>query len=355
MISTASTLSKQWKVKLGPLGPFLFVNNIVDKIIPIKFEREFPIRSTKIVEWRLGNICNFNCSFCPSIFKDGSKRYLDFKKYTEIVDNLISSDTSKKVWFQFTGGEPTLYPKLIHLLNYIKDRGGYTSMISNGSRSLRWWRELADSNILDRLYLTYHPEQEDSPDHIIKVNEIIQSTNTLVTIFVTAQAQEDLFDKAIQDHKKILKDTITISSLKPINDEKNLQPYTNEQSIIIQENLYVRSTRWKDIPLEKIKYLKTVPWYTSDMTMQFSDGSSKKESAQYFVEHNLTQFKGWECSIGKDMLIIEIDQVFRGMCNEGGPVSNLNFENIFWQTTDIICQKDHCICSLDVQEPKKRP
>jgi hypothetical protein len=205
------------------------------------------------------------------------------------------------------------------------------------------------------LYLTYHPEQEDSPDHIIKVNEIIQSTNTLVTIFVTAQAQEDLFDKAIQDHKKILKDTITISSLKPINDEKNLQPYTNEQSIIIQENLYVRSTRWKDIPLEKIKYLKTVPWYTSDMTMQFSDGSSKKESAQYFVEHNLTQFKGWECSIGKDMLIIEIDQVFRGMCNEGGPVSNLNFENIFWQTTDIICQKDHCICSLDVQEPKKRP
>lgn len=325
----------------------------MSKIIPILLERKDNQRTTRVIDWRLSNICNFNCSFCPSSFKDGSKRYLEYSKYIQVIDTLIDSDTSKTVWFQFTGGEPTLYPKLFSLLKYIKEKGGNTSMISNGSRTTRWWNELALEGSLDRLYLSYHPEQEQSPDHIIEVNNIMQATDTLTTIFVTTQYTDDLFFKAVKDHQKILTEAITVSSLKPISDENILQPYSDFQLKTIQNNLYIRSKRWNEIPREKFKKLEKTNWYQTDMTMRFLDGSTKTASAQYFVEHNLNKFKDWECDIGKDMMIIEIDQVFRGMCKQGGMILDLNNQGIDWQKNSIICQKENCNCSLDIQEPKR--
>ena len=177
----------------------------MNKVIPIKLERANNPRTTRIVEWRLSNVCNFDCSFCPSIFKDGSKRFLDYEVYTSTIDRLIKDDPTKTVWFQFTGGEPTLYPQLIELLKYIKDRGGYTSMISNGSRTIRWWKELAEANVLDRLYISHHTEQGAKVEHTIEVNNLMQATNTLVSVFVTAQANPALFASALDAHNEILK------------------------------------------------------------------------------------------------------------------------------------------------------
>ncbi len=324
------------------------------KIIPIKLERNESTRLTKIVEWRLSNVCNFDCSFCPSQFKDGSKRPLEFEKYTKIVDNLIEQSPGKKVWFQFTGGEPTLYPKLIDLLTYIKNKGGYTSVISNGSRTIRFWKELAEKDVLNRLFLSYHPEQEDSPDHIIEVNEIMQKTNTLVTIFVTTQTNPRLFQKAVLGHFKILKEATTISTLKAIGDSTSMQPYTPDQLAILQKNLYVKSPKWKMQSQEKFEVSKNIPWYDSEMILTFNDGSTKVGRAQNLIDHKLNEYKGWECDIGKDLMIIEIDEIFRGVCREGGPIFKILDEDISWQTESIICQKQECNCGIDIQEPKRK-
>lgn len=323
-------------------------------IIPIKLKRATVPRTTKIIEWRLSNVCNFNCSFCPTGFKDGSKRPLDISKYIKIVDNLIDQSNGKKVWFQFSGGEPTLYPKLIDLLTYIRNKGGYTSMISNGSRTIRFWKELAEKNVLNRLFLSYHPEQEETPDHVIEVNEIVQNTNTLVTIFVTTQSDESLFQKALIGHYRILAEATAISTLKVITGSTSLQPYTDAQLAVIQKNLYIRSQKWKLQSLEKFKSVKNIPWYDSELILEFNNGSEKIGRAQYFIDHGLNEFKGWECDIGKDLMIIEIDEVFRGVCREGGPIFKSLEENISWMKDSIFCQKENCNCGIDIQEPKRR-
>jgi organic radical activating enzyme len=326
----------------------------MNKVIPIKLERLKTPRTTKVVEWRLGNTCNFDCSFCTPEFKDGSRRYLEYHRYIKLIDNLIESDTSKKIWFQINGGEPTLYPKLIELLTYIKSKGGYTSMFSNGSRSIRWWKELAELNVLDRLYLSYHPEQDETPAHIIEVNDIMQITKTLVTIFVTTQADPILFQKAVKGHIEIQNKAIAISSLKPITilDKNILQPYSTEQINLIQKNLYVRSIGWKSISDKKAEYLKTVPFYNSEVTITYSDQSTKTESSQFFIENNQTNFKNWECDIGMDTLFIDVENVYRGQCRQGESVEMVN-ENTTFRSTPIICKTDRCMCSFDVQEPKR--
>lgn len=326
----------------------------MNKIIPIKLERANSPRTTKVVEWRLGNACNFDCSFCTPEFKDGTRRYLEYSTYIKLIDNLIEEDPSKKIWFQINGGEPTLYPKLKELLTYIKSKGGYTSMFSNGSRTIRWWKELAELNLLDRLYLSYHPEQDKSTDHIIEVNNIMQVTNTLVTIFVTTQNDPVLFQKAVDSQKEIQERAIAISSLKPITilGINKLQPYTPEQTELIQKNLYVRSKGWWNIAAKKSQYLKTIPFYNSEVTVTYSDQTKKTAGAQFFIESDENSFKDWECDIGINTLFIDVENVYRGQCRQGEPVEQVS-ENTTFRKDPIICKTERCMCSFDVQEPKR--
>jgi MoaA/NifB/PqqE/SkfB family radical SAM enzyme len=275
--------------------------------------------------------------------------------YASTVHRLITQDTSKKVWFQFTGGEPTLYPRLIELLKYIKELGGYTSMISNGSRTIRWWTELAEANVLDRLYISHHTEQGAKTEHTIEVNNLMQATNTLVTVFVTTQAEPTLFNAAVTAHEEILKHGKAISSLKPITDfDMTFQPYTPEQLKQIQDNLYIRSNLYKaTVGRNKKEYLQSIPWYQTNVTMTYSNGSTKTAPSQDFVQHQETKFKGWECDIGQDLLMIEVDDVLRSMCKQGGIIGNVHDNKFTWATDSVICEQAECNCSLDVQEPKR--
>lgn len=63
--------------------------------------------------------------------------------------------------FMFSGGEPTLYPKLFELIDHI--RAGISNrlrlaVISNGARAARYWAELAP--LIDHAILSYHAEND---------------------------------------------------------------------------------------------------------------------------------------------------------------------------------------------------
>ena len=138
------------------------------KIVPIKLEKLITPKF-KSIEWKLHNVCNYDCSFCGSEHKDGSERWKDLETYKMYVDKLVKAAGDMPLWIQFTGGEPTLYPKITELLQYIKSKGAYTAMISNGTRTLRWWEEFKDADVIDNLYITFHTEQKADTVHIGKV------------------------------------------------------------------------------------------------------------------------------------------------------------------------------------------
>ena len=112
-------------------------------VIPIKVESAVPVRF-KAVEWMLHNVCNYNCSFCVPDAKEGSKRWLTLDEYKKYSDEIINATGGQPLRIQFTGGEPTLFPDLIELLSYIKRPNVYISLITNGSRTIRWWQELKE-------------------------------------------------------------------------------------------------------------------------------------------------------------------------------------------------------------------
>lgn len=79
--------------------------------------------------------CNFKCRQCFSKF--GTKKLLSVKDWEKIVDNCIAgADVAE---FNIAGGEPMLYPGLVELVQYIRNKGVKVSLITNGSLMDEEW------------------------------------------------------------------------------------------------------------------------------------------------------------------------------------------------------------------------
>lgn len=79
--------------------------------------------------------CNFKCRQCFSKF--GTEKLLPVKDWEKIVDNCIAGTDVTE--FNIAGGEPMLYPGLVELVQYIRDKGVKVSLITNGSLMNEEW------------------------------------------------------------------------------------------------------------------------------------------------------------------------------------------------------------------------
>lgn len=79
--------------------------------------------------------CNFRCRQC--FFKFGTKKLLPVEGWKKIIDNCIAG--ANVIEFNIAGGEPMLYPGLVELVQYIRDKGVKVSLITNGSLMDEEW------------------------------------------------------------------------------------------------------------------------------------------------------------------------------------------------------------------------
>jgi organic radical activating enzyme len=310
--------------------------------IPIKIER-VKENNFKVVEWKLGNTCNYDCSFCEDIIKDGSEYWLDIDVYKNVCEQLMNAAESenKKIIFQFTGGEPTLYPKLIELLEFIKTKKHHVNLISNGARTIRWWQEIADKELIDYLFITAHTEQNCDIDHIINVTELFIDKPTFVLVQFTTLPK--YFDAVLQNYYKVLENSCCKVTMKLINSNSNSY-YTEEQLNIIVKHMLTATKRYS---------LKKQPNFNlnSKIKITFSDSTTEEDFADALIAKNVTNFFGWKCSIGVDYLNIIYDKVYRGQCRQGGVIQNI-YEPIKFQNSYITCFKHKCDCATDYNERK---
>lgn len=89
------------------------------------------------ISLRITNICNHRCAVCGQYGKHG---YMNNKENKELLKNL-PLDTYKKLvdevafykpLFYLTGGEPFLYPEIMELMKYIKEKGCIATIVTNG-------------------------------------------------------------------------------------------------------------------------------------------------------------------------------------------------------------------------------
>jgi wyosine [tRNA(Phe)-imidazoG37] synthetase (radical SAM superfamily) len=160
-----------------------------EEIVSLSAVNYFPT-----IDWILGNYCNYKCSYCFGDLNTGTFRIPEFNlQLQNNIFHLISELKSKinseeKIKFQLAGGEPTLYHDIEKLCNFLKEHSTI-SLITNGSRSIRWWKE--NLKYFDQIDISFHNEFSDI-NHIENLLSILAESN--VKTFLSFMLDPDTFD-----------------------------------------------------------------------------------------------------------------------------------------------------------------
>jgi organic radical activating enzyme len=315
-------------------------------LIPIKVEPS-PEPNYKIIEWMLHNVCNYDCSFCNTESKNGSIRWKTLEQYKNYTDKLIEACKGSPVWFQITGGEPTLFPELAELLHYIKSKGAYVSLISNGSRTLRWWKELKDSKSLDFLFITCHNEQTSDYEHISQILNLFHDESVETVCMITHTIKS--VDEAITARKYIESTTGTTILFKAmfIDSYDIYTMYTKEQLAEVHKSHSVginRSTKASAVYPKEYKM-------TDFLKVTYEDRSTRIVNPQTLLKTQQNNFLDWDCAIGMSTMRISGSAVYRGVCREGGMQFTLD-DDVKFSDAMVKCTKSQCVCHTDLVTTK---
>lgn len=319
----------------------------MNNIIPIKVEKSSP-QQFKMINWQLHNVCNYNCEFCSSSNKDGSNRWFTLEKYKTIVDKLATACEGYPFYILYTGGEPTLYPNLIELLQYSKSKGAVNVLISNGARTTRWWEELAMSNCLDRLTLTYHSDTTNDYRHISYILNLFHNLSVETACEITHT--KNSINQAFEGYDYLIENTGAVIDVKAmfIYEYDIYSLYTEKQLELIKQATYKPGKKYntkKECILQNGQPLHTT--LNTDLNVIFNNGVTKNMDHQLLAKNQMNSFEGWECDTGKHFLCIEYDTLYRGVCRITGSVGSVDDEKYFFSTNNVRCDKKECLCYFD--------
>lgn len=307
-----------------------------------------------VIEWKLHDKCNYDCVFCTPENKAGKIGWFSLEKNKEIADAIHNLANGKPYWIQLTGGEPTLYPHFIELLQHIKQNGGMTRVISNGSRTMRWWKELKEANVLDILFITFHSQQKASYTHIAEVLNLFHNEPT-ITVGVITYTKSSLA-YAFEGVEYLMENTgswINMNAMDLLDgyiddtvvspeDYEKIQFYTSKTG-----NLYAEKTptNLSEHVLESGVSLLT--------QVTYSDGFTEVTDPTILMKTKKNRFEGWNCEVGMDTLLIHPDKIHRGGCMRGGKAFN-SVDDIKFFDKPFVCDTDVCFCVTDMVTTKYR-
>ena len=314
-----------------------------DNIIKVQTFTEFPY---KLVEWKLHDKCNYDCSFCGEENKAGKVGWADLATNKAIADSIIRSAGDKPLWVQFTGGEPTLYPRFVELVSYIKQQGAMISIITNGSRTIRWWKTIRDAKVLDLIYMTFHSHARASYQHLAEVSNLFLEEETFIINPVTYMA--DSIDYAFEGIEYILENTaniITMNAMDLVTHSIDHTDIGEEQFSKVLNDYNVARGKHTDK-----KVMSTIPkeLYPVQMnaTVFYADGSTEVKHVTQMMKLGENRFKDWTCYAGTDTMNIENGVKFRGGCKRDA--TPFTPDSLSFFDKPFACDVLDCYCALDM-------
>jgi organic radical activating enzyme len=311
----------------------------------------------------IGTVCNYSCNYCWPTCHDGIHKFPDYDVAVENLKHLLSvyKDQYKKtnVRLHITGGEPTLWPKIGEFAKLFHiEYNCRITLGSNGSRTLRWWKEYAE--YFDDIQISVHHEFCDT-NHLIEVFDTIYEKGN---IMVAAQV---LMDPSHWNDSveivNILKEHPTpwLIKVKPIRSlDGIIREYTDEQLTYLEDKIKKRP------PKEYVDHMFALGKIDEDdnsrATIKYDTGIEKPYSTFDLVSNRLNGFYGWKCNLGIDRIAINYDGNIQGTCGAqylfdlDSPlnINDLDFKDKF--TKEIIkpvkCREIICGCSSDIRITK---
>lgn len=296
-----------------------------------------------VINWCLGNTCNYKCSYCPTALHDASITWPELATIKQFIVKVKSQYPNKNIYFEFTGGEVTLCPHFIEVCQYCNDLGIKVGLISNGSRTLRYWEE--NKQFFDHVCLSFHPEFADEKHFI----EVIKMVHNDLRTHVNIMMSPDKFAMCYAMANKV-KDLGNISMA--------LQPLIHDFGDVVfdytpsQHNVFEKQ---HELISKHIKYTKSFNYYRGAMRKIFSDESSQVLSAHRFIGEKINDWSGWKCSAGIEQLIVDMDGgIHRGWCKVGGKIGKISDDNLVLPTDPVVCNKSMCHCNFDIMCTKEK-
>jgi organic radical activating enzyme len=263
---------------------------------------------------------------------------------------LVAACDGSPFWIQITGGEPTLYPELLPLLQYMKEKGAMISLISNGSRTLRWWKELQEANVLDYLFITYHSEQTNDYQHITEVLNLFHNAALEVVCLITHSLNS--LDRAFEAREYIVANTGAVITLKSMVFNFDIYEfYTADQLASLKKHGWeygdLRETKGKSTLLAHHRINHT-------LKITYNKNFSTNIDPQLLMKKQQNKFLNWDCAIGGSNMRVDHDVIYRGVCEVGGE-RHLDDAVIEFTNDYIPCTSPQCFCGTDMVAPKILP
>lgn len=295
-----------------------------------------------VVNWCLGNTCNFKCSYCPSGLHDGSKRWPELETIKKFIVKLKQQHKDKNLYFEFTGGEVTLYKSFTELCKFCNEQEIKIGIITNGSRTIRFWEE--HKEYLDHVCISFHPEFS-NVDHFLNVIELLHDSSR---VHVNVMMSPEKFDLcySVADRVKNI-DNISMA-LQPliVDFGDTLYNYTEQQLDVFN--------RQHELFSKKIKFTKRMQYYRGAMKEFYQDGTSIVKSAHKFIADKTNDWSGWKCYAGVEQLIVDMDgRIYRGWCKVGGAIGHIDDDRLL-PVEPIVCNKTMCHCNFDIMSTKEK-
>lgn len=302
------------------------------------------------VYWTLTDFCNFRCNYCPDSLHSGdytSGRKPGYPTDDEIrvfLDRLINIHAKGKfLQVCISGGEPTLHPMYGEIIDTLYPHG-IVETVSNGSRSIEWWKGL--KHLPDKVTMSLHAGWT-KMDKVNELGEFLLDNNTHVAFNMMCDpGQWHLVQEMYQQ-------------LTP-----RLQSFVNAKLISDHSGGVTDGQPW-EYQADQMEYIKGITSRVDQPERRFDnvdfgsvlvyDDETKTRLQNTFdlINTNQHRFKEWECSAGSEGIAVNFDGwAYAANCrsHKMGKIDKFQLYK-----DPIMCTRHWCKCAADIYLTKKKP
>ena len=310
------------------------------------------------IRFLMSNICNYKCSYCFPGSNDGNYRFPKnndtvIKNFQLLLDEYKNKLGKTKFNIQLSGGEPTLWPGITKFCEeLIKSHNVDFTLITNGSRTIKWWTE--NAKYFQDVMLSCHHEFA-NVSHLVQVADLLFSHNVKVASSILMDARH--WDKCVD----IVEQMKNSEFEWPIQTKEIVSVPGIGMDVYTEHQLAYLSNSTKRFPSKEyfLKHVQTIRYYES--TAVLNDNTTKQARSNTYITNKWNKFKGWSCDVAIETLLIMWDGSVTGSCQE--PVFNTSF-NIYSERfvdefkldadfKSIRCPRTSCDCSPETHISKR--
>lgn len=336
----------------------LKVINKIDNSLTDKYDSFVPHNKNDyiMVEWMVGNTCNYKCTYCNSDSYDGSYSWPTLDEFTAFVRVVTDYYTSinKKIYWNLLGGELPLwkdFPEAVTILKKL-NIDNIVRFLTNGSRSIRWWGK--NAHIFDEIILSYHPEQADYIHCTNVINTLVGAGVYVggINVCMYPPFQDTVLEAAkyfIGNAKAgwVLPKPLQYKLGEPETFDYD-EDFLNKIKKYEGDTDYSRKVRYKS---QKSIGSKNMLWVNT------KTGEREFANVNELLITGRNSWRGWECNIGIEKLVVTGKGIVTSAshCNydiKHGHISKP--EEIKFPNKPIVCNYDFCPCTSDIEITKQK-